>query len=192
MKKRAKPGGAATFLAHPRRHSLAPCQPPRSLLSPRRRSRPTSPQKPPLPPPRSAPPIGAGERPIRTGSSASQRTAAPDPVARIPPPFCFFSPLLPDPLQSPRPPLTTHAPRPRFPCRPLFFKALGAFCSSARAEAKRLQILRQITQGERARGRALCLAGLRRTQKRATKKGRREGIGAGRGAERGEGEPKGK
>lgn len=143
-------------------------------------------------PPRSAPSIGAGERPIRTGSSASKRTADPGSIGSDPAPFLFFSPLLPDPLQSPRPPLTAHAPRPRFPCRPLFFKALGAFCSSARAEAKRPQILRQITQGERARGRALCLAGLRRAQKRATKKGRREGIGTGRGAERGEGEPKGK
>ena len=189
MKKRAKPGGAATFLAHPRRHSLAPCQPPRSLLSPRRRSRPTSPQKPPLPP------IRAADRRRRTADPYRiERIAAngsPGSGGSDPAPFLFlFPPFQPSSIAPPaldRP----CAPAAAFLVGP-FFSSPRSICSSARAEANRPQILRQITQGERARGRALCRAGLRRTQKRATKKGRREGIGAGRGAERGEGEPKGK
>ena len=189
MKKRAKPGGAATFLAHPRRHSLAPCQPPRSLLSPRRRSRPPSPPTPPLPPP----PIRAADR--------RRRTADPYRIERIatngspgsggsdPAPFLFFPTSRPSSIAPPA--LDRPCAPPALSLSAPFFSSPRSICSSARAEANRPQMLRQITQGERARGRALCLAGLRRTQKRATKKGRREGIGAGRGAERG-GEPKGK
>ena len=188
MKKRAKPGGAATFLAHPRRPSRAPCQPPRSLLSPRRRSRPTSPKNRTSPPhPRSAPPIGAGERPIRTGSSASKRTADPGPVARIPPPFCFFP--LPGPLQSPRPPLTAHAPRPRFPCRILFFKPsehlfFGARRSKPAADASS-NYARGKSAGPRALSRRLEASAKKSNEER--KAGRdqgRKGHGTGGGTER--------
>ena len=186
MKKRAKPGGAATFLAHPRRPSRAPCQPPRSLLSPRRRSRPTSPKKPHLPPPhpRSAPPIGAGERPIRTGSSASKRTADPGPVARIPPPFCFFP--LPGPLQSPRPPLTAHAPRPRFPCRILFFKPsehlfFGARRSKPAADASS-NYARGKSAGPRALSRRLEASAKKSNEERKAGRDRgRQGRGTGGG-----------
>ena len=153
---------------------------------------PLSPHFPPqtAPPP---PPIRAADR--------RRRTADPYRIERIatngspgsggsdPAPFLFFPTSRPSSIAPPA--LDRPCAPPALSLSAPFFSSPRSICSSARAEANRPQMLRQITQGERARGRALCLAGLRRTQKRATKKGRREGIGAGRGAERG-GEPKGK
>ena len=126
MKKRAKPGGAATFLAHPRRPSRAPCQPPRSLLSPRRRSRPTSPKKPHLPPP---PPIRAADRRRRTADpyriERIKANSRPGSGGSDPAPFLFFPTSRPSSIAPPA--LDRPCAPPALSLSNPFFQALGAF-----------------------------------------------------------------
>lgn len=149
---------------------------------------PLSPHFPPktAPPPRSAPPIGAGERPIRTGSSASKRTADPGSIGSDPAPFLFFPP--------PSRPSSITPPALDRPCAPpalslsaLFFQSprsflfFGARRSKPAADSSS-NYARGKSAGPRALSRRLEASAKKSNEKRKAGRDRgRQGRGTGGG-----------